>query len=360
MAVPPFPLVVATGLLRRVARRSEEGCEANVHRRARRRRIDAFVESATLDLAMPASEAINIELTGGGFPLDGRPLLANAEHIPMPDGSYGMFVDQGPLQQTMDRWIAKDFDGMEHAFAAFWREHLASIDREAILKMTKGLRKRREPYSQAEVAAIVLRRLTPPFWEHQLRLWCGLVGLRGRRAEDAVSWWLACGAPDPKHYAPYTRFVTFVRLYFHIAVALGVINTRASNKIDIEYFEFLPFVRAFTSADRIHAENFDVLAPPYCTFLSLAELRPALNEMADYYDNLPYDIRRHGTYTYADMPPVHMDNAVTCVFDRVFPDLREGANQPRPPRDPAEEARIMEQLRPMMEAIEQHRKGKGR
>jgi hypothetical protein len=37
--------------------------------------------------------------------------------------------------------------------------------------------------------------------------------------------------------------------------------------------------------------------------------------------------------TYADYPPVKMDNAITKLFDRRLANWRDKANLPKPPRD---------------------------
>jgi len=49
-----------------------------------------------------------------------------------------------------------------------------------------------------------------------------------------------------------------------------------------------------------------------------------------------------------------MENAITRAYDRFMPGWRVGANDPQP-RDPAEDARVMEHLKPIMAAIESHK-----
>lgn len=81
----------------------------------------------------------------------------------------------------------------------------------------------------------------------------------------------------------------------------------------------------------------------------------ALNDMVRYYDAMSEQEKSLGSFTYADYPPVEMDNAITRAYDKVMPGWRKGANQPKPPRDPEADKKILAHLRPMMEAINAQR-----
>jgi hypothetical protein len=124
----------------------------------------------------------------------------------------------------------------------------------------------------------------------------------------------------------------------------------------MEYFDYLPFGRIFSSGDKLHTEMYPALAEDWQIFIPFADLKSALCNLADYYDAMTPEQKHHGSMTYADYPPIEMDNAITRAYDRFMPDWRVGANEPRPPRDPAEDAHIMEHLRPMLDAVEAHKK----
>ena len=57
------------------------------------------------------------ELMGSPVEMSHRPVVSNAKSARMPDGSIGVYLDQTPFQEVMDRWVAGDFDGMEREFA---------------------------------------------------------------------------------------------------------------------------------------------------------------------------------------------------------------------------------------------------
>ena len=96
----------------------------------------------------------------------------------------------------------------------------------------------------------------------------------------------------------------------------GIITTRATNRIDIEYFKHLPFTEVFSSGDRLHATLFPVFARRDQNFVAGSDLKTALREMADYYDHLSKDEKKQGSMNYADYPPVKMDNAITETVRR--------------------------------------------
>ena len=168
----------------------------------------------------------------------------------------------------------------------------------------------------------------------------------------AIERWKKLGRPPAEIFAPYTAFVAKVEALFILSVAHCVVTTRATNRIDIEYLKYLPFTFAFSSADKLHIDLWPYFARKDQVFLGREELRASLAEMISFYDNLSDEEKKHGSATYAQFPPVHLDNAITKAFDKALPDWRRDANKPRPPISPAENAAIMARLKPMMDAIE--------
>lgn len=144
--------------------------------------------------------------------------------------------------------------------------------------------------------------------------------------------------------------------YLYLRVHAGIITTRSANRIDVEYFKYLPFTEVFSSNDRLHATLFPVFAHRRQDFVSGSALKSALREMVDHYDALPEEEKSRGSMTYADYPLVHIDNAVTKLFDKRFPKWRDGANLPRPPRDESADAELLADLKGRSEWLERHAK----
>jgi hypothetical protein len=112
----------------------------------------------------------------------------------------------------------------------------------------------------------------------------------------------------------------------------------------------------FSSGDRLHADLFPVFARRDQSFVLGSKLKDALREMADYYDSLSGNEKSHGSMRYADYPPVKMDNAITKLFDGRFPNWREGANLPKPPRDTSGDAALLAEIKSRFEWLKRHAK----
>jgi hypothetical protein len=351
--LPPVFFAEVIGDLRKEKGFSTGSAEGDV------KMLSSKVESAFVDLNIDSRMLVLNELRGARFDMDGRPVL-ESEPVRMPDGKYGMFIDQTPMQRVLHRWKEGSFQAMEREFAQVWRDRLASINLEKIVRLTKPLRNK-QITTAVDVRRVVDELLFNPDRNFEnLSTWIDIIGVTASWKRATLENWKAAGRPPAVKFAPYTAHIAKVRYFFYIGVAHQVITTRSSNQIDMEYFDYLPFARIFSSNDKLHAKMFPVLSESWQIFMPFGDLKSALCELADHYDTMMPEQKRHGTMTYADYPPIEMDNAITRAYDRFMPDWRVGANEPQPPRDAAEDARIMEHLKPMIDAIEKHKKKRDR
>lgn len=51
---------------------------------------------------------------------------------------------------------------------------------------------------------------------------------------------------------PYTSYCLRAALIFHFGLAFGLVSTRATNRLDLEYFYYAPFCHVFSSGDKFH------------------------------------------------------------------------------------------------------------
>ncbi len=345
--LPPVFFAEVVGDLRKVKGFSTGSGEGDV------KMLAGKVDSAFVDLNADSRTLVRDELRGRSVPVDGRPIL-EAERVRMPDGSYGMFLDQTPMQRVMTRWQEGNFEAMEREFAQVWRNRLASIDLHKVVQLNEHQRDK-QARTPADIRRIVDDLLFRPDQNFaNLSRWIDFVDIPAAWKRPVLLAWKNIGRPPGIKFAPYTAHVAKVRAFFYIAVTHHVITTRSSNQIDMEYFEYLPFARIFSSADRLHSDMYPALAADWQIFMPFADLKTALREMADYYDALTPEQKLHGSMTYADYPPIEMENAITRAYDRFMPGWRVGANEPQP-RDSAEDARVMEHLKPIMDTIEAYK-----
>jgi hypothetical protein len=55
---------------------------------------------------------------------------------------------------------------------------------------------------------------------------------------------------------PYTAFIARLEAIFMFSLHDGIVTTGPTNRIDIEYFKYLPFTEVFSSSDRLHVTLF--------------------------------------------------------------------------------------------------------
>jgi hypothetical protein len=66
--------------------------------------------------------------------------------------------------------------------------------------------------------------------------------------------------------------------------------------------------------------------------------------------------KSQGSMSYADYPPLQMENGVTKLFDSRFPNWREGANLPKPPHDTAGDAELLAEIKGRFDWLKRHAK----
>jgi hypothetical protein len=79
--------------------------------------------------------------------------------------------------------------------------------------------------------------------------------------------------------APFCRRCLRLLLIFFTAVGSGVIGTKNSNFVDVQYLMYLPFCDRFASGDHVHSALFPFVANPGQVLISPQELKAELAHM---------------------------------------------------------------------------------
>jgi hypothetical protein len=58
---------------------------------------------------------------------------------------------------------------------------------------------------------------------------------------------------------PYAAYCLRTALIFHFGLAFNLVSTRATNRLDLEYFYYAPFCHVFSSKDRFHRKMASVI-----------------------------------------------------------------------------------------------------
>lgn len=141
-------------------------------------------------------------------------------------------------------------------------------------------------------------------------------------------------------------------LFCH-GVGLSLISQRPTNMIDMQYLFYLPFCMVFTSADNLHHELAPLFLKKNQLYVKSDDMQSALRTLVVYYAGHQAELRATGMMGFARYPPLELDTEIHRAYDHLMSGWRTDAVAPPKKITPEENARIMERLRPMMEAIEQ-------
>lgn len=277
------------------------------------------------------------------------------ERLPNCSGE-GFIYDRKPEQEFWERLAAGVFEASE-VRAREWREKIAQIDLQKLHRaLVSSGRQALGPVSSChDILLIVDRHMENPGADVQRKLIseCAVfVGLNEDGQKAVLRRWEGLHRPKFRDFAPYAAYVARLNLTFAIGVSTGVVTTRSTNAIDLEYLFYAPFTMVFTSADRFH-ETMWPAASGRNTFVHGAELKADLRER--YRRQMEgQKVRGVGIH-----PPRIDDSVITKVFD-----IHMGAEEPvdrpreRSPRTVDElEPEIQERLKKVWEEIDKRKGG---
>ncbi len=163
-----------------------------------------------------------------------------------------------------------------------------------------------------------------------------------------------------KDFAGYAHHVLRVELFFFLSIADDLIGReRPSNRIDVSYLYYLPFCRVFTSRDGLHRRMAPLLLTETQCFLDGDDLKNDMARLDAYYSGLPPETKAKGSMHYAGYPPLEGDYLTAGLWDQFHPGWRVHASEPIE-ITPERSAAIMEQLGPVLDAIEEDERRRGR
>lgn len=274
---------------------------------------------------------ISAELTGGQeVPMDGRIPIGAGEERRGADGAVGVHVDEFAEAAALGRWKNHEFLEVERQIAKQWRAELEDADRERRIGVLRNIL----PADLAVPDLAALKMAIDAFCDSTdkevVTLALDVLGVPEASMRAVLGRWEVAGRPPLSTFAPYTTHVFKVDLVFYLGIDRGFISgERASNKVDMAYLYYLPFTMLFTSGDKLHRRTAPLFLRPDQSFVEAAELKAALKELDEHFDQLPDEIKGLGVMAFAHYPPAETDNLVARLWDKhTRPDWREHAETP--------------------------------
>jgi hypothetical protein len=189
----------------------------------------------------------------GSVPVGGRPNVFRTK-----DGR-GLVYDMKPEQEIWQRWAAGNFNVGDLEIAHEWRDDLKQLDLQDVHLRWQAFSRERFPHARSvyDLVCEVDKIMSTYDLSLQKRLLLEMMELLGVK-EDAqravMRRWIVSKLPLLRDFAPYASYVLRLYLIFAFGISTGLVSTRASNAIDLEYLFYVPFCMVFSSADNFHQD----------------------------------------------------------------------------------------------------------
>jgi hypothetical protein len=297
-------------------------------------------------------------LYGGGVEMGGRAIISGGVQLEADNGRRGVFFDSRPEDEALLRWSEGQFQELEHLLALRWRESTRNVDLEAFVRSFRKVRPKGPKIEDLESlakAAAAAREGTAG----QYKLLCDVIStleIDQSIARKAIARWKSVGKPKIKQYCPYSLFCYAVTLFTFVGIGENLITTRPTNLIDLQYLYYIPFCDVFVSNDNLHKNTVPLFMNTNQIFMEGGRLKKDLELVQASWDQCDESVHSKGTMSFARFPPRDLELATARVWDKFVPDWRWHADQPEPTRTPEDDARTMERLKPMMDAIEKYQR----
>ena len=290
-------------------------------------------------------------LLGNTVESDYRPIMLGGETVVAKDGSKGIFFDEQPEYKALRRWTEGIFTEAEELLSDSWRKSTKAIDLELWRKHHKSFSPIR---SLSELPAIVESIISNQHYQlENLRWLLSEVSFEENKKTEIFNYWLQHGMPPIKVLAPYAYYCLKVFTSFYLAAANGLIGTRPTNRVDLEYILYFPFCKVFASTDKFLKTFAPLFLGENQEFIWGETLKEDLKKINEYWNYLSDEEKKSYRQKYGDYPPEIANSITSALWEKMCYHREEAVGNPE--ITPEREKEIMDRMRPMLEAIDKIR-----
>ena len=299
--------------------------------------------------ASPPDSVVNLhyhsllysELLGNpqSIPINSRkPIVGGGRSVTSSDGRSGVYFGVQPENEALCRWMAGEFGEQDRKFAQRWREAIeeSNLDEYRNSIGSQGV----NIESIADLAVVIDELLDLPDVQPTL---LDLIMTEIRMSPEVRGWvlhnWRMCDHAVVRDFAPYAHCCLRAKMFIYIGVPQGVVGTRNSNRIDIEYFHYTPFANIFSSGDKLHKSLAPHLMYPDQSFVPRDKLYDELNALAKARESNPHIEPGPGSL-------------IASLWEKHLGRFHPQA-QPREATSPERNEQIMSELKPILDAMNQ-------
>ena len=237
---------------------------------------------------MPSDSITNIHyqpiciqnLLGIDIKMDRRPMVGGAREVITKDGKKGIFIPVQPENEAVLRWRAGIVSQADIDFAMRWRKTIGTYDLEGIKKsLPKPVMKLRTLMDLKNFVEIMLTDA-----DLQVRLLNSLLDYLQCKPyiRDWVHHrWNVNDYTSINKFAPYAYHCLRVQILFHLGMSHGILGTKPSNVVDVEYLNYTPFAHIFCSGDKLHGQLAPLVLKEDQSFVTRDRMQQALKELEE-------------------------------------------------------------------------------
>jgi hypothetical protein len=249
----------------------------------------------------PSNSVVNLHykqlikgnLEGISIVMARKPIVGVNKFVASSTGQKGYIVQETDEEKSIHKWKIGNFSDADKELSSLWRVSTTNEDLLTRLKETLKTPSSVPLKDFAELNQLVDEHILNT--ANQQALLLALLqnyDIDAGTSVNILGRWIQEGKPLIKDFAPYAFHCLKVDTLFHFGLASGLIGTRPTNRVDLEYLYYIPFGLVFTSNDKVHKNLAPLLLEPDQKFITGPDLKQDLKIIVDHLDKLEIDERR--------------------------------------------------------------------
>jgi len=289
------------------------------------------------------------DLMGFNVPMEHRPLLVGGREVIDGEGKQGVFFDEEPEHEALRRWGKGEFSEAEEVLSENWRKSTKAIDLVVWREVFRNSPKVSD-FTDLKIRALELAN-NPHAQYESLRWLLNEVSFDDSLKTPIFNRWVNNGMPPLKSFSPYAHYCLRALIAFYLGIANGLISTKSTNRIDLEYVFYFPFCKVFASTDNLLKEFSPLFLGSGQEFIWGDDLKKDLHEISQHWESLTETEKADYRQQYGHCPP---DNPVSLT-NRLWIKYMGGRNGYGETQEitPEREEAILKKLRPILQQIKQ-------
>lgn len=212
------------------------------------------------------------------------PMVDTAEFKRSLDGQKFIKINPSVERKAIERWKERDFTKIEELLSSLWRfetlrnDNLSNI-KDYLKKMAPELSRLK---NQNEIISLIDWIFqTPELHSSTIEFIIKEFSISPSSVSDIFYRWETFNDKKLTLFAPYSLFCLKTKLLFFICLRNGIIGTRPTNLLDLEYVYYLPFCRVFVSDDKFHNQMVPYLLTKDQMYVKGKELKIDLEKIKE-------------------------------------------------------------------------------